>query len=143
MGNGVILNIILNIVFIILGYIFIDKILIFFGASQDVLPLAKEYLVIVFPGFTLLSFLIATNDFVRAEGKPRASMYFIAIGSLLNIIIDPIFIFGLKMGIKGAAVATIISQAISTVLIIWFYMSGKSIYRFKTSMFKINFKHNV
>jgi len=140
-GNGIILNIVLNVIFIILGYIFIDKLLVFFGASTEVLPLAKEYLIIVFPGFTLLSFLIATNDFVRAEGKPRASMYFIAIGSLLNIIIDPIFIFGLKMGIKGAAIATIISQVISTALIIWFYMSGRSIYRFSMSMFKINLRH--
>ncbi len=140
-GNGIILNIVFNIIFIILGYIFIDRLLIFFGASKDVLPLAREYLIIVFPGFTLLSFLIATNDFVRAEGKPRASMYFIAIGSFLNIIIDPIFIFVLKMGIKGAAIATIISQILSTALIIWFYMSGKSIYRFRLQMFKINLKN--
>ncbi len=141
MGNGIILNIALNIIFIIIGYIFIDRMLIFFGASKDVLPIAREYLLIVFPGFTLLSFLIATNDFVRAEGKPRASMYFIAIGSFLNIIIDPIFIFVLKMGIKGAAIATIISQILSTALIIWFYMSGRSIYKFRLSMFKINIKN--
>lgn len=140
MGNGVILNLFLNTVFIILGYIFIDRLLVFFGASAGVIPLAKEYLVIVFPGFILLSFLITTNDFVRAEGKPRAAMYFIAVGSLLNIILDPIFIFGFKMGIRGAAIATVIGEILSTVLIIWFYMWGKSIYRFKLQMFKIDFK---
>jgi len=140
MGNGVILNFFLNIVFIGLGYIFIDRLLIFFGASSDVLPLVKEYLIIVFPGFVLLSFLIATNDFVRAEGKPRAAMYFIAVGSLLNIIFDPIFIFGFKMGIRGAAIATVIGEILSTVLIMWFYIWGKSIYRFSLSMFKIDFK---
>ncbi len=140
MGNGIIVNIFLNSVFIIFGYIFINRLLGFFGASSEALPLAKEYLLIVFPGFILLSFLIATNDFVRAEGKPRAAMYFIAIGSLLNIMLDPIFIFGLRMGIKGAAIATIISQVISTILIVGFYMSGKSIYRFRLPMFKINFR---
>jgi putative MATE family efflux protein len=140
MGNGVILNLFLNIVFIILGYIFIDKLLIFFGASSDVLPLTREYLIIVFPGFILLSFLITTNDFVRAEGKPRAAMYFIAVGSLLNIILDPVFIFGFKMGIRGAAIATVIGEILSTVFIMWFYMWGKSIYRFRLPMFKIDFK---
>ncbi|HEY4695369.1 MAG TPA: MATE family efflux transporter [Candidatus Hydromicrobium sp.] len=140
MGNGVILNLFLNTVFIVLGYIFIDRLLVFFGASAGVIPLAKEYLVIVFPGFILLSFLITTNDFVRAEGKPRAAMYFIAVGSLLNIILDPIFIFGFKMGIRGAAIATVIGEILSTVLIMWFYMWGKSIYRFKLQMFKIDFK---
>jgi putative MATE family efflux protein len=140
MGNGTILNLFLNTIFIILGYIFIDRVLIFFGASPEVIPMVKDYLVIVFPGFILLSFLITTNDFVRAEGKPRAAMYFIAVGSLLNIILDPIFIFGLKMGIKGAAIATLIGEILSTILIIWFYMWGKSIYRFRLPMFKIDFK---
>ncbi len=140
MGNGVILNFFLNTVFIALGYVFIDRMLIFFGASTDVIPLAKEYLVIVFPGFILLSFLITTNDFVRAEGKPRAAMYFIAVGSLLNIIFDPVFIFGFKMGIRGAAIATVIGEVLSTALIMWFYMWGKSIYKFKLQMFKIDFR---
>lgn len=140
MGNGVILNLLLNITFIALAYIFIDRVLLFFGASADVAPLAKEYLIIVFPGFILLSFLITTNDFVRAEGKPRAAMYFIAVGSILNIILDPIFIFGLKMGIRGAAVATLTGEALSTILIMWFYIRGKSIYKLKPSTFRIDFK---
>ncbi len=139
MGNGVILNLLLNITFIVLAYIFIDRVLLFFGASADVIPLTKEYLIIVFPGFILLSFLITTNDFVRAEGKPRAAMYFIAVGSILNIILDPIFIFGFKMGIKGAAVATLIGETLSTILIIWFYIWGKSIYKLKPSTFRIDF----
>ena len=140
MGNGVILNLLLNITFIALAYIFIDRVLLFFGASADVVPLAKEYLIIVFPGFILLSFLITTNDFVRAEGKPRAAMYFIAVGSIMNIILDPIFIFGFKMGIRGAAVATLIGETLSTILIIWFYIWGKSIYKLKPSTFRIDFK---
>lgn len=140
MGNGVILNLLLNITFIALAYIFIDRVLLFFGASTDVAPLAKEYLIIVFPGFILLSFLITTNDFVRAEGKPRAAMYFIAVGSIMNIILDPIFIFGFKMGIRGAAVATLIGETLSTILIIWFYIWGKSIYKLKPSTFRIDFK---
>jgi len=140
MGNGVTLNLLLNTVFIVLAYIFIDRVLLFFGASADVIPLAKEYLIIVFPGFILLSFLITTNDFVRAEGKPRAAMYFIAVGSGLNIILDPIFIFGFKMGIRGAAIATLIGEILSTILIIWFYIWGKSIYRMKPSTFRIDLK---
>jgi len=140
-GNGIILIIFLNLIFIVLGYLFIDKLLAFFGASPDILPLTKEYMLIIFPGFILLSLVIATNDFVRAEGKPRASMYFIAAGSVLNIILDPIFIFGLNMGIRGAAIASIISQVLSMALIIWYYMSGKSIYKFSLQMFKINFRN--
>ncbi|MEE8325153.1 MAG: MATE family efflux transporter, partial [Candidatus Humimicrobiaceae bacterium] len=140
-GNGIILIIFLNLIFIVLGYLFMDKLLTFFGASPDILPLTKEYMLIIFPGFILLSLVIATNDFVRAEGKPRASMYFIAAGSILNIILDPIFIFGLNMGIRGAAIASIISQVLSMALIIWYYMSGKSIYKFSLQMFKINFRN--
>ncbi len=140
-GNGIILIIFLNLIFIVLGYLFMDKLLTFFGASPDILPLTKEYMLIIFPGFILLSLVIATNDFVRAEGKPRASMYFIAAGSVLNIILDPIFIFGLNMGIRGAAIASIISQVLSMALIIWYYMSGKSIYKFSLQMFKINFRN--
>ena len=74
---------------------------------------------------------------IRAEGKPRAAMYGLLIGSCLNIALDPLFIFGLNMGVRGAAIATIISQTASAIYILGFFISGRSIFRFKSWMFKL------
>jgi len=136
-GNAILLNLAINIVLMVISFIFIDKFLIFLGASKEVLPYAKDYMGIILLGFIFLSFCISSNNIIRAEGRPRAAMYSMVIGAVLNIILDPIFIFVFKMGIKGVAIATIISQIASCVYIIFYFMSGESIFHFSPAMFKI------
>lgn len=132
-GNGIILNLIANIIIIIPSIIFLDKLLTFFGASADVLPYARDYTLIILFGFIFLSFTISSNHIIRSEGKPRAAMYPMIIGAVLNIFLDPIFIFILNLGVRGAAIATVISQIISSIYVIIYILSRKSI-------FKLNFR---
>lgn len=137
-GESIILNLILNIIIIVPIYFFTDKILKFLGASSEVLPYSKDYLTIMLFGFIFFSFSINGNNLIRAEGKPRASMYAMLIGAILNIALDAIFIFGLGMGVRGVAIATVISQIASTVYIIIYFRSKSSIFHLKPSMFKID-----
>ena len=139
-GNSSILNIILNIVFIVIVYFYMENILQFLGASEAVLPYARDYLSIMLWGFILFSLSIHCNKLIMAEGKPRASMYVMLIGAILNIILDPIFIFILDMGVKGAAIATVLSQFLSILFIIVFFWSKGSIYHFNRESFRLDFK---
>lgn len=136
-GNAIVINLLISAVCMVLIYIFMDKFLIFFGASSSVLPYAKDYAYITVAGFILLSFAINSNSCIRAEGSPRAAMYAMGIGALINIILDPIFIFVLGMGIKGAAIATIISQCISVAYVIFYIFFGKSVFKINISVLKI------
>ena len=135
-GNAFVLNVLINVVLMIIAFMFSDKILIFFGASTDVLPYASDYLSIILFGFVFFSFSLASNHIIRAEGRPRAAVYPMIVGALLNIILDPLFIFVLKMGVKGVALATIISQFCSSIYIIFYCIYGKSVYRPRIFMFK-------
>jgi len=135
-GNAFVLNFLINSVLMVPAFIFSDKILIFFGASSDVLPYARDYLSIILFGFIFFSFSLASNHIIRAEGRPRAAVYPMIVGAVLNIILDPIFIFVFKMGVRGVALATIISQFVSSVYIIFYAFYGKSIFRPRASMLK-------
>jgi putative MATE family efflux protein len=137
LGNGIILGLILDVVFILLGYIFMDKLLIFFGASANVLPYARDYTRIILIGLVFITFSISSSDIIRAEGNPRNAMYSMIIGAACNIALDPILIFGLKLGVRGAAIGTVLSQFGSTIYIITYFMSKKSIFRLNFSMFKV------
>jgi putative MATE family efflux protein len=137
LGNGIILSLILDVVFILLGYIFLDKLLIFFGASANVLPYARDYTSIILIGLVFITFSISSSDIIRAEGNPRNAMYSMVIGAACNIALDPILIFGLKLGVRGAAIGTVLSQFASTIYIITYFMSKKSIFRLNFSMFKV------
>ena len=135
-GNSFIINMVLNIIVIAVFYFFMDKILMFLGASPAILPYSTDYLSVMLFGFIFFSLSINSNNLIRAEGKPRASMYAMVIGAVLNIMLDPIFIFVLKMGVRGAAIATVISQVASLIYIIIYFRSRASIYHFKGEVFK-------
>lgn len=139
-SNAVILDLIISIILMIPAYLFIDNILYFFGASTETYPFAKDYMSIILIGFISFSFAITANNLIRAEGKPRAAMYSMLIGAVSNIILDPVLIFGFKMGVRGAAIATIISQVISAVYVISFFASSKSIYKLHFKSFKPDIK---
>jgi len=137
-GDSFILNTICNIITIVPIYLFSDRILKFLGASSEVLPYARDYLEIMLFGFLFLSFSINGSSLIRAEGKPRASMYEMIIGAVSNIILDYFFVIIFGWGVKGAAIATVISHMISTIYFVVFFMSSKSIFKIKLNMFKIN-----
>jgi putative MATE family efflux protein len=109
-----------------LGLLFLEDILLIFGASQVILPYAKDYMGIIFYGTTFQMIALAMNNFIRADGRPKMAMLTMLIGAGINIILDPIFIFGLDMGIAGAAYATIIAQAVSALWVASYFIHGKS-----------------
>ena len=139
-ANAILINITISLAVMALIYIFLDKLLVFFGASPDVFPYAKDYASIVLAGFVLYSFDAASRIIIRAEGKPRAAMYPTIMGAVLNMILDPIFVFVFKMGVRGAAIATVISQAVAVIFILIYFMSSRSIFHFKLESFKLDFK---
>lgn len=116
----------LGIVAIIPSLIFLEEILRFFGATETILPFAKDYMYIFIPGSIFGIINIALNHLARAEGANKTSMNTLLIGAILNIVLAPIFIYTFHMGISGAAIATVISQMLSTILLIRFFYSDKS-----------------
>ena len=137
-GDSFILNTIFNIAAIIPIYFFSEEILRFLGASSEVLPYARDYLEVMLFGFLFLSFSINGSSLIRAEGKPRASMYEMILGAVSNIILDYFFVMVFGWGVKGAAIATVISHIISTIYFVVFFMSSKSIFKIKLNMFRIS-----
>ena len=128
-GNVMAFSIAFGLAMTLLGYFFIDQLLILLGASEAIIPYAREYLSIILLGSAFFSFGMAMSHVIRAEGKPKIAMAAMLISAVLNIILDPIFIFTLNMGIRGAALATVLSQAITSIYILFYFISGKSLLR--------------
>ena len=139
-GTAFVTVIILGIFWTILGQMFLNPLLIMFGANEAILPYAHAYLSIILWGAVFFGFAVASNNIIRAEGNANAAMITMLVGALINIILDPIFIFGFKMGIRGAATATIISQFISFCYVLWFFLGGSSILNIKKHHLKLDFK---
>lgn len=110
LGNCVMLNIIIGFAFGGVGLLFLDPILRFFGASDATLPYAREYMVIILIGNAVTHLYLGLNAVMRAAGKPRVAMYITIFTVVINAILDPLFIYTLRLGIRGAAYATILSQ---------------------------------
>ena len=142
LGNAFTLSIIVGLAIAIVGTICANPILNLFGASENTLFYAKEYLNIILLGctFNILSFSL--NSTVRADGNPKMSSFTMVIGCGTNIILDYVFIFILNLGVKGAALATIISQAITFFIILYYYTAGNSNLKLKVENFKLK-KHLV
>lgn len=142
LGNAFTLSIIVGLAIAIVGTICANPILNLFGASENTLFYAKEYLNIILLGctFNILSFSL--NSTVRADGNPKMSSFTMVIGCGTNIILDYVFIFILNLGVKGAALATIISQAITFFIILYYYTAGNSNLKLKLENFKLK-KHLV
>jgi len=109
-GNVLTLLIIFPLLITAFSYIFLDDMLYFFGATPEIFPLAKTYAQIMFLGTPVFLLGMGLNAFIRADGSPRYAMISMLIGAILNLILDPIFIFYFDWGIAGAAWATVISE---------------------------------
>ena len=123
LGNGFILLILFTLFTSLIAYTFMEPILLFTGASENTLEYAVNYLSIYLLGTIFVEISTGLNSFINAQGRPAIAMYSVLIGALLNIVLDPIFIFWLDMGVKGAALATVLSQACSAVWVLTFLFS--------------------
>lgn len=110
LGNTTTLNILIGIIFGLVSLIFLDPILYFFGASADTITYAREYMLWILLGNTFTHLYFGMNALLRASSKPKMAMYATIFTVVLNTILDPLFIYVMDMGIKGAAIATVISQ---------------------------------
>lgn len=137
MGNAFILFLIMGISLTVFGLIFLEPILIYFGASPDILRFSVDYTRIILLGSTFLAIGLGMNNFIRAEGNPKVAMNTMLIGAITNIVLDYVFIFIFKWGIKGAALATILSYAVNTVWVMRHFLKGKSILKFRKENFKL------
>jgi putative MATE family efflux protein len=118
-------------------FLFMKPILGFFGASADTMTYAMEYTGIVGAGFFFFSLSMCASNLLRAEGNTKASMTGMVIGAALNMVLDPLFILGFGMGVKGAAIATVMSQIASCVYLFGLYARGKTVIHLKLSKLKI------
>lgn len=126
LGNVIIMIIGFSLILSVFFYFFKEPILLAFGASENTLPFAKDYLEIYLIGTLFVQISIGLNPFISCQGFAKTAMASVIIGAVANIILDPIFIFGLNLGVRGAAFATVISQGISAIWIIRFLASKKS-----------------
>ncbi len=131
-GNVLIISGIFGVLIAVPSIIFIEPILKLFGATDQLLPYSKSYLEVILLGAPLIIFLMAGNNVARSEGNAKVAMFSMVIGTGLNIILDPIFIFVFGLGIKGAALATIISQFIAVIYLLNYFVRGKSSLYFTT-----------
>lgn len=126
LGNSVFLTLFFSFTIPVIIYIFREKLLLNFGASETIIPYSLDYLNIYLFGTVFVLLALGLNPFISGQGFAKEAMLSILIGAILNIILDYVFIFKFFMGIKGAAIATVISQAISACWIVYFLTSNKS-----------------
>lgn len=131
LGGCFLLQVIVSIILTIVLLIFGEDLLLAFGASENTIGYASSYLNIYAFGTLFVQLTLGMNAFVTAEGFTRVSMASVAVGAIINIVLDPIMIFGLNMGVRGAALATVISQAVSCIVVVAFLCSKKSLLRLK------------
>ncbi len=130
-GNAFTSIFILSISFAIFGLIFVRPLLIIFGATETLLPYARNYIQVILAGSVFFSFAMMSNNLIRAEGNARVAMISMLVGAGMNILLDPVFIFIFDMGIRGAALATVISQFLSFLYIMYYMYSGRSSLKIK------------
>ena len=135
LGNVVNLNILLGLSFMFIMLYYLDPILYFFGASENTIGYAREYLQIILLGNAITHTYLGLNATMRSAGHPRKSMVFTLVTVVLNTILDPIFIYPLKMGIAGAAWATVIAQCVPLILEIIHFSNPKELIHFSRDIF--------
>jgi putative MATE family efflux protein len=136
-GNALVLLVLTSLSLTILGFIFIEPLLRLMGTSDQILPYALDYLRIILLGAVFQSVGMGMNNFIRSEGSPKIAMNTMLIGAAINIVLDPIFIFVFNWGMKGAALATIISQAVSAIWVLSYFIRGKSFLKISLSNMKL------
>ncbi len=138
LGNSVLLTVIIGILYMAGFAIFLDKILMLFGASEHTLPYAHEFLMWVLPGMLLINLTFSYNNVMRASGYPGKAMYTNLIGAGMNMILAPLFLFGFGWGIRGAAIATDISMLITAFFVMAHFFNTKNELHFVRGTFRFD-----
>lgn len=138
LGNALVLNIIIALMITVFGFLVKGPMLKLFGAGAETVGYANEYLNIILFGtiFNIVGFSL--NNIIRSEGNARVAMFSMFISAGLNLILDPVFIFGLDMGVKGAAIATIISQFVLAIWVINHFLKKRSVIKLRLANFKLD-----
>ena len=140
MGNCTTALIFISVILTAAVLLFGENMLMAFGASENTVGYALEYMNIYACGTLFVQIALGLNAFITAQGFAKTSMITVLVGAVLNIILDPIFIFGLDMGVKGAALATIISQAVSALWVLRFLTGNRTVLKIRKENLKIDFK---
>jgi len=140
LGNVVSLNIIIGVIFMAIALIFIDPILYFFGASENTLPYAKEYMTIILIGNVVTHLYFGLNAAMRSSGNPKKAMGLTIFTVVFNAILDPIFIFALDMGIAGAAWATVIAQTIAMIVVLRHFNDRTRPFHFEKGILRLDLR---
>ncbi len=128
----------LAVVLTVLFLLFQEPLLVLFGASTDTLPYAMQYLNIYVLGTIFVMTALGLNGFITAQGKSGVAMKTVLIGAVLNVALDPVFIFVFGLGVRGAAMATVISQAVSALWVVRFLTGSKTALRLKKAFFRLD-----
>ena len=140
MGNSFFLLILLGLLLTAVILIFKKPIIYAFGASEATFPYADSYITIYLLGSVFVMIGLGMNSFINSQGFARTGMLTVLIGAVLNIILDPVFIFILQLGVRGAALATVISQFVSSVWVLLFLAGRKTILKLKKENFRLKFR---
>ena len=136
-GSAVTVSIIFSIVLSIIAYFFLPKLVYMFGCTKNVYQYAIDYGKIIILGAPFMIIYSALSQLIRADGSPKYSMVLLVVGAILNIILDPIFIFTFNMGVKGGAIATVIGQIVSFIMAILYLRKVKSV-KLEKESFKVD-----
>lgn len=140
LGNCFSLQVVVSLVLTVILLLFNRDLLLAFGASENTISYATDYMQIYALGTIFVQLTLGIGTFITAQGFTKVSMISVLIGAISNIILDPIFIFIFSMGVKGAALATILSQALSCLWVLYFLTSKKSLLRIKKKNLKLDAK---
>lgn len=138
LGNGFILLVIFTLITSSITYALMEPILLLTGASERTIGYATDYLSVYLMGTLFVELSVGLNTFINIQGRPAIAMYSVLIGAVLNIALDPLFIFTFGMGVKGAALATILSQACSAAWTLGFLLSGKASLRLERRYMRLH-----
>ena len=140
LGNVVVLNMTIGIVFMCISLAFLDPILYFFGASENTIVYAREYMQVILYGNIVTHLYLGLNNLLRASGNPRMAMSLTIMTVVLNAVLAPVFIFMMGIGIKGAALATVLAQLVALVIILRYFSNQDRLLHFRKGIFKMDFR---
>ena len=137
LANVILLNVLLGAIIMVVGLYWLDPILYAFGASDETIVYAHEYMEIILWGNIITHIYYGLNSMLRSIGHPRISMYATILAVSLNVVLDPIFIFVMDMGVRGAALATIISQIVSVIVEMIIFLNPKEVIHFHRGIWRL------
>ena len=140
LGNVVILNTIIGLLFMTVSLIFLDPILYFFGASDNTIVYAREYMQIILAGNAVTHLYLGLNSVLRASGQPKFAMMLTILSVIINTAVAPVLIFWLDMGISGAAIATVLAQSVSLIIILRYFSRKDRLLHFSKGIFRLEWR---